>query len=739
MINAAINLEQSETYNRAFGAIVGLAIGDALGMPTQSMSAQSIRRFYGGPITKLMDAVSQQPIAPNMKAGSVTDDTEQAFLLAERIIADNGNIDNNKYAQNLLDWEDAMREKGSLDLLGPSTKSALKALVNGVIPEETGKFGTTNGGAMRATPIGIAFKPGESLAKAARKSCLITHNTTQGIESTTLVAAAVSLGIEGCENPLKEAIKFVKLLPKYGNWSAKASVISRVEFFTKKAEELSCLSVSDDDFAEMLQNDCGTSVEANESVAAAFAIATRFANEPTKAACFAASIGGDTDTIAAMCSAMLGSQYGLQVFDEKIRERVLENLRVDHCYDVEKIVYALCLIRKNQKIEKSREYAAQQLSEAIAMYESNISLNEKASLVVPQVISLGQIIVDVTMKVSSVPKPGEDIFANSYSMSAGASYNMLFAASQMGAKAQWAGVLGEGYFANIISKALNEARISHIGTKNSMLDSGFCIALTDKSAERTFISTKGAETSGDEHAFDFVNPNPEDVVYISGYTFVSPIKRALLRFMLRTSGLCGLSSSALESSFDKHKRRFTAIFDASPMIANILDEDLKALIDYAPIWLCNAREAEILAKRLNAWGNDEIEDDCSEDADESKDADSKNFNDETNNQLTKRKIERLQRALRAPLIVHAGSHGAWVCDLGKEAEHIKGFQVKAVDTNGAGDAHTGVLAACIGYKMTLKQAVLCANAAAAIAVTKYGPATCPTKKVIEDFIKTNVY
>ena len=691
MINAAINLEQNETYNRAFGAIVGLAIGDALGMPTQSMSAQSIRRFYGGPITRLMDAVSQQPIAPNMKAGSVTDDTEQAFLLAERIIADNGNIDNNKYAQNLLDWEDAMREKGSLDLLGPSTKSALKALVNGVSPEETGKFGTTNGGAMRATPIGIAFKPGESLANAARKSCLITHNTTQGIESTTLIAAAVSLGIEGCENPLKEAIKFVKSLPKYGNWSAKASVISRVEFFTKKAEELSCLSASDDDFAEMLQNDCGTSVEANESVAAAFAIATRFANEPTKAACFAASIGGDTDTISAMCSAMLGSKYGLQVFDAKIRERVLENLRVDHCYDVEKIVYALCLIRKNQKIEKSREYSAQQLSEAIAMYKSNISLNEKASLVVPQVISLGQIIVDVTMKVNSVPKPGEDIFANSYSMSAGASYNMLFAASQMGAKAQWAGVLGEGYFANIISKALNEAHISHIGTKNSMLDSGFCIALTDKSAERTFISTKGAETSGDEHAFDLVNPNPQDVVYISGYTFVSPIKRALLRFMLRTSGLCGLGSSGLgsnglgssglESSFDKHKRRFTALFDASPMIANISDEDLKALIDYAPIWLCNAREAEILAKRLNAWGNGEIEDDGSEDADESKDADSKNFTDATNNQLTKYRIERLQRALKAPLIVHAGSCGAWVCDLGKEAEHIKGFQVKAVDTN----------------------------------------------------------
>lgn len=373
------------------------------------------------------------------------------------------------------------------------------------------------------------------------------------------------------------------------------------------------------------------------------------------------------------------------------------------------------------------------------MEVSNVNLSESVSSFVPRVISLGQIIVDLTMKVDAVPASGEDIFASSCNMRVGASYNMLFAASQMGANAQWAGVLGEGYFANLISEALNEAHISHIGTKNSTLDSGFCVALTDASAERTFISTKGAETSGDEHAFDLVNPNPQDVVYLSGYTFVNPIKRALLRFMLRTSGPSGLgrpsgsSSSALESSFYNRTRRFTAIFDASPMIANILDEDLRALIAYAPIWLCNAREAGILARRLNAWGDSKNEGDANEGVANGI------FTDKTNNQLTKQKIELLQRALQAPLVVHTGSDGAWVCDLGKEAEHIKGFQVKAVDTNGAGDAHTGVLAASIAYKMTLKQAVLYANAAAALAVTKYGPATCPTKKEIEDLIKTNVY
>ena len=74
---------------RAMGAMAGLALGDALGMPTQSMSDKQIRRYYDGPITKLMNAVPQQPIAPNMKAGAVTDDTEQAFVLARRLIDDN--------------------------------------------------------------------------------------------------------------------------------------------------------------------------------------------------------------------------------------------------------------------------------------------------------------------------------------------------------------------------------------------------------------------------------------------------------------------------------------------------------------------------------------------------------------------------------------------------------------------------------------------------------------------------
>ena len=56
---------------------------------------------------------------------------------------------------------------------------------------------------------------------------------------------------------------------------------------------------------------------------------------------------------------------------------------------------------------------------------------------------------------------------------------------------------------------------------------------------------------------------------------------------------------------------------------------------------------------------------------------------------------------------------------------MPGFPVDAVDTNGAGDAHAGVLVAALLRGEGLLPAVRRANAAAAIATTRRGPATAP--------------
>lgn len=78
----------------------------------------------------------------------------------------------------------------------------------------------------------------------------------------------------------------------------------------------------------------------------------------------------------------------------------------------------------------------------------------------------------------------------------------------------------------------------------------------------------------------------------------------------------------------------------------------------------------------------------------------------------------------ALLVVRDGPNGCWVSRNG-QAEHVPGFKVQAVDSNGAGDAHAGVFIAGLANGLTPTAAARRANAAAALAVTRWGPATSP--------------
>jgi len=132
----------SDDADRAHGALAGLALGDALGMPTQAMTADQITRTYGW-VDALVPADASQPYAPGMPAGSVTDDTEQALLVAGLLVSGGGGIDPRAFSRALLDWEDSMAARGSLDLLGPSTKAALERVRAGEDPLRVGGAGTT--------------------------------------------------------------------------------------------------------------------------------------------------------------------------------------------------------------------------------------------------------------------------------------------------------------------------------------------------------------------------------------------------------------------------------------------------------------------------------------------------------------------------------------------------------------------------------------------------------------------
>jgi ribokinase len=69
---------------------------------------------------------------------------------------------------------------------------------------------------------------------------------------------------------------------------------------------------------------------------------------------------------------------------------------------------------------------------------------------------------------------------------------------------------------------------------------------------------------------------------------------------------------------------------------------------------------------------------------------------------------------------------------------VPGFPVQAVDTNGAGDAHCGVLIAELLRGSEIKAAAVRANAAAAISVTRRGPATSPGRAEIDELVQTRI-
>jgi ADP-ribosylglycohydrolase len=310
-----------EMRSRALGALCGLAIGDALGMPTQSLSRAEIVARHGPLVSEFCPGPEGHPLAAGLPAGSVTDDTEQAVLLARLVVAGGGEVDAADLARDLLGWEELMRARGSLDLLGPSTRQALAALAAGAGVAEAGRAGLTNGAAMRITPVGIATgarDPGllEDRVVAASR---LTHNTGVALAGAAAVAMAVSAGIDGDPLPvaIARAVAAAASAAGRGHWAAGADVAARISWATGLATGL-----GRDRLIDAVYRLVGTSLATQESVPAAFAVAAACPGDPWLACRIAASLGGDSDTIAAMTGAICGACHGAGAFPDAARRTV---------------------------------------------------------------------------------------------------------------------------------------------------------------------------------------------------------------------------------------------------------------------------------------------------------------------------------------------------------------------------------------------------------------------------------
>ena len=303
-----------------------------------------------------------------------------------------------------------------------------------------------------------------------------------------------------------------------------------------------------------------------------------------------------------------------------------------------------------------------------------------------RVIHTGQVVIDLTLRIEAIPEPGGDVFADESSMAVGGGFNVLAAARRMGVETLYAGPLGEGPFAQVARRALEEIGVNHVGPV-APGDQGYCVAMTDARAERTFISTCGAETRGPVDAFDHLEVSGDDVVYLSGYSLADDASRTALE--------------RLAGRLTEARAGCTVLFDVSPMVGSVPMSSLERLSALGPVWSLNEREAGLLADRLElrveAGDHSGV-------------------------------CEALSGRL-GTVLVRGGEQGSWFSD-GGAACHTPSIPVTPVDTNGAGDAHSGVLAAALARGVDLRTALRWANVAGALTTTHFGPATCPSEAEI---------
>ena len=310
----------------------------------------------------------------------------------------------------------------------------------------------------------------------------------------------------------------------------------------------------------------------------------------------------------------------------------------------------------------------------------------------PRILHLGQVVIDLSMDIDHLPERGGDIFARRSAIKVGGGYNVIHAARQMGAPIAYMGAIGTGPMADMARGALAALQVPAQGPVVDDCDTGYSVAMIEPSGERTFVSTRGAETRVPEGTYESMDLVAGDVIYLSGYSFCHKDNtRSLVGFAHRHQG-----------------EGFPVLFDLGPMVADIALDVLKTVNGLHPIWSLNEREGPILAERLgcrpDVRGETELESTC----------------------------RSLSQKLGSPVVLRAGARGAWYCQPKDsiQIEYIPTPQVHAIDTNGAGDAHSGVLCAGILQGLPIEEALTLANCAGALSTTQPGPATCPDEEAI---------
>ena len=285
--------------DRAVGALVGLAAGDAVGTTLEFRSPGSFQ--------PIADMVGGGPFS--LPVGAWTDDTSMAMCLAESIL-DRGALDPRDQLRRYVMWrrEGYWSSTGHCFDIGSTTSRALSRF------ESTGAVGdahpdensAANGSLMRLAAVPIRWH--SDIAEAADRSgesSTTTHGATRPVDACRVLGAMIAALIQGADPEEVLAPEFWQLGPLHPEIEA----VARGSWRSKQPPQIA---------------GTGYSVAALEAALWAVGGASDFRDAVLRAA----NLGDDADTTAAIAGQLAGARWGYSGIPVEWRERNVEADRI---------------------------------------------------------------------------------------------------------------------------------------------------------------------------------------------------------------------------------------------------------------------------------------------------------------------------------------------------------------------------------------------------------------------------
>ncbi|XP_053378387.1 ADP-ribosylarginine hydrolase Tri1-like [Mercenaria mercenaria] len=345
-VSKVLRREIHRTYDRIYATIYGQCVGDAIGLLTEGLRKDEIKKHYKEVYDKL-EMVHKKcfPDAHRRKwqQGDWTDETDQMVLILQSIVQKKSVVDPVDYAKRLMCWsEQGLPELG--DEGSPGVCSHVKNVVSHpqfseeplraseIVWRDSGRFVASNSAVARTAILGVHQH--DTLGQVIKNTldiCRVTHYDPRCEASCVAVTTTIALMLQKNERHIKRSGKYdiESVIDEAYMFSSR--LLKNDKDMKELKAYLYCTSLKD-----LHLDEAGRSNYTYKALGAGFWALKQ--KDFRQAIQDIVHEGGDADANAAVAGALLGCKLGLDAIPkswmEPLKHRVWLDELIDRYFDM---------------------------------------------------------------------------------------------------------------------------------------------------------------------------------------------------------------------------------------------------------------------------------------------------------------------------------------------------------------------------------------------------------------------